>query len=189
MAISAASDMVEPSPAELFTGFLKLSVVAFGGVLPWAHQVLVEERRWLSHEEFTNTLGLCQFLPGPNILNVAIAVGARFHGVRGSLAASLGLCSAPFLIVICLALTYARFGDLPLLRAGIDGVAAAAAGLVVAVALRLAIPLLRARPVTAVPFLLLAFLAVGVLRLPLLWTLLVLVPGSIIAVWAWERRR
>jgi len=50
--------------------------------MPFARRMLVEERRWLNAEEFTDVLSLCQLLPGPNIVNVAVCVGARFHGVR-----------------------------------------------------------------------------------------------------------
>src|SRR4051794_29801895 len=66
--------------AALFLAFLKMGLSGFGGVLPWARRGLVEERGWLTEQEFAETLSLCQFLPGPNIVNVSIHVGARFQG-------------------------------------------------------------------------------------------------------------
>jgi chromate transporter len=44
--------------------------------------MLVEERRWMSAEEFNAQLGLCQFLPGPNVINLAVVVGKRYQGLR-----------------------------------------------------------------------------------------------------------
>jgi chromate transporter len=89
-----------PTPRALFTGFLGIGVSGFGGVMPWARRLLVEQRRWLTADEFTDMLSLCQFLPGPNIVNVAVAVGARFCGARGVLAGLAGLMIVPFAIVI-----------------------------------------------------------------------------------------
>ena len=69
---------------ELFLGFLSIGARSFGGVMPWAHRVLVEERRWISQEDFTAVVGLCQFLPGPNVGNASIVLGRRWFGIRGS---------------------------------------------------------------------------------------------------------
>ncbi len=52
-----------PTCTELFLGFLTLGLIGFGGVLPLARKVIVEQRHWLSPEKFTELLGLCQFLP------------------------------------------------------------------------------------------------------------------------------
>ena len=65
-----------PGLAELFMGFLLIGVCGFGGVLPWARRMIVEQRRWMTGAEFTDMLGLCQFLPGGNIMNVTIALGS-----------------------------------------------------------------------------------------------------------------
>src|SRR5579883_667798 len=81
---------------ELFLGFLSVSLSGFGGVLPWAHRTLVEERRWMREAEFLDMLSLCQFLPGPNIVNVSIYVGSRYHGPLGAAVAFSGLMLAPF---------------------------------------------------------------------------------------------
>ena len=73
--------------AELFTGFLSLGLMSFGGALPFARRTIVDERKWLSADEFTDLLGLCQFLPGGNVINLSVAVGMRFRGVAGAFAA------------------------------------------------------------------------------------------------------
>ncbi|MFC7553602.1 chromate transporter [Pseudoroseomonas wenyumeiae] len=102
-----------PSSRELFLGFLALGLMGFGGVLPLARSMLVERRRWMSAEAFTELLGLCQFLPGGNIINLAVAVGLEFRGVAGAFAALMGLIAGPTAVVVALGVVYARFQDDP----------------------------------------------------------------------------
>ena len=94
--------------AELFTGFLSLGLMSFGGALPFARRTIVEERKWLSADEFTDLLGLCQFLPGGNVINLSVAVGMRFRGVAGAFAGILGLIAGPTLVVVALGVLYAK---------------------------------------------------------------------------------
>lgn len=153
----------------------------FGGVLPWARREIVEVRRWLTEEQFTEVLSLGQFLPGPNIVNVSVILGSRFKGPLGSIVAFSGLMLGPFLIAIGLAVLYGRYGHLPLVRHAFTGVTAAASGLILGMAGKLAQPLLR-RPV-AVCFGLATFAAIAFLRLPLLYVLLALAPFSVFVSW------
>ena len=169
----------------LFATFFKIGVSGFGGVGPWARRVIVEEREWLDDREYANILALCQVLPGPNVGNVAVTIGDRFHGALGSALALGGLMTGPLAIILVLAGLYDRFGGLPPVNAAIGGVAAAAAGLAIGTAFKM---IGNLRPTAdAILFGLLAFVAVGLLRWPLLPVLLTLAPLSIAA--AWHRRR
>lgn len=176
-----------PTVAELFSGFLLLGLVGFGGVLPLARRMLVERRRWLTEPEFTDLLGLCQFLPGGNIINMAVAIGARFRGWTGALACLVGLIAAPTAIVVVLGTVYDQYRDDPHVRHLFAGLAAAAAGLLVAMAIKIALPL-KDKPV-AIAIALLGFLAIAVMRWPLLPTMLVLAPLSVLATWRFARWR
>ena len=69
-----------PDLRALFSGFSSVGLSGFGGVLPFARRMLVEERRWMTAEEFNTQLGLCQFLPGPNVINLAVVVKAPNYG-------------------------------------------------------------------------------------------------------------
>ena len=170
-----------PSLGGLFLGFLTVGLCGFGGVLPWARRMVVEQRRWLSPAEFTDLLGLCQFLPGPNIINMSVALGARFHGLPGALVAFSGITVAPIGVVLTLGALYERFGDHAVVQHAITGMAAAAAGLVVATAWKIATPLgLHWRGILVAG---LAFIAIGWQQWPLLPTLLVLAPLSIALHW------
>lgn len=174
-----------PSSRQLFLGFLALGLMGFGGVLPLARSMLVERRRWLSAEAFTELLGLCQFLPGGNIINLAVAVGLEFRGVAGAFAALMGLIAGPTAVVVALGVVYARFQDDLYLQHFFAGLAAAAAGLLVATAVKMLAPLWRKPLPMAV--VVLVFLAIAVLRMPLLPTMAVLAPLSILVTW-WSAR-
>lgn len=175
-----------PSPGKLFVGFLSVAAVGFGGVMPWLRRMLVERRSWLTAEEFNDLLALCQFLPGSNVVNLAVAVGARFGGLRGAIAATTGILAVPVAVAMAAAAAYARWGGIETVRGALTGIGAAAAGLVIAMAVKMAAPLLRKRPVQAVPFILAAFVAVGLLRWPLEWVVLALCPLSVVVHWRWR---
>ena len=172
-----------PTVSELFFGFLQITVSGFGGVLAWARRVIVQERRWMSADEFNELFALCQFLPGPNIVNFSIIYGSRIHGAAGAAAALTGLLAPPVALMILAGTLYVRYGALPQLHGALTGLAAAAAGLLIATATQMAAPLARkglgAGPVIAAA----TFVAVGVLQWPMLWVLAVAVPVSIAVCW------
>ena len=169
--------LAPPTVAEIFIGFLTLGLTAFGGALPLARREIVERRKWLSPDEFVDLLGLCQFLPGGNVINLSVAVGMKFRGVAGALAGLLGLIVGPSLIVIGLGVLYQRTHQDPHIRHLFAGLAAAAAGLLVSMAIKVAWPLRHKLSMAAVAVL--AFIAIALLRLPLLPVMLVLTPVSI----------
>jgi chromate transporter len=178
------ADGPRPTLGQLYRGFFHVGARGFGGVLPWARRMLVEERRWLTAAEFTDLFGLCNFLPGPNTINLSIVVGARFHGVRGALTAFAGILTLPVMVVLSLAVLYDRLGHVPGVDGVLRGVGAAAGGLVLATGIKMAEAL--PRTVRALTFLGLAFVAIGVLRWPLLPVLLTLAPLSVASAW-WRR--
>src|SRR5690242_13776531 len=176
-----------PGATELFLAFAKMAVCGFGGVLAWSRRIIVQERGWLTAEEFNEQLALCQVLPGGNILNFSVMYGSRCAGVAGALAALVGLIGPPMVLMIIAGILYRHFGALPVLRGMFASLAAAAAGLLVATATQMVRATFknRLRPahlVTAA-----TFLAAGVLRWPLLWVMAMLLPVSIALAW-WQRR-
>lgn len=154
-----------PGLGEMFWAFTRVSLSGFGGVLPFARRMLVEHRGWLSAEEFNTLFGLCQFLPGPNVINLSVCVGARFRGVPGAIVAPLGLLAVPFLIVLGLALAYDAWGHLPVVHGMLRGIAAVGAGLLFATAIKMSQEV-RERWIY-LPFAALILFAVAVLRWPL----------------------
>ncbi len=167
-----------PTIGDLFKGFLLLGVTGFGGVLPLARHMVVEQRRWLTGAEFSEILSLCQFLPGGNIINLSVAIGLHFRGIAGAVAAIAGLIAAPTAIVVALGVVYARFSHDPHVVHMFAGLAAAAAGLLIAMALKLS-TVLRRRPF-GVAVALVIFAAIAGFHLPLVPTMLVGAPVSIL---------
>ena len=140
--------------------------------------MVVDQRRWLSAAEFTDLLALCQFLPGPNIINMAVAIGARCRGPFGSVAAVVGLLAAPMVIVVALGGIYTRYQHVPMVGHAFAGLAAAATGLVIAMTLRIAAPQRRHKAGIAIAVI--TFAAVAILRIPLLPAMLVMAPISVL---------
>jgi len=167
---------------ELFLGFLSIGARSFGGVMPWAHRVIVEERRWMSPEEFTATIGLCQFLPGPNVGNASIVLGKKWFGLKGSIVAFLGFFGLPFVWVIVLASLYADFATAPGVKPVVIGVAAAGAGLFIGTAIKLGKPLAR-RP-AALVVIAGCFIAVGIGRV----SMLIVIPVALLISYLLARR-
>ena len=185
MSVSDPSPPI-PTHLQLFLRFVSVGLRGFGGVLVMGRQMLVEETRWLSETEFIEVLGLCQFLPGPNIVNVSVAVGARFRGWTGSVCAIAGLSGPPALIAVGLAILYQRFSVLPVVAHAMAGLAAGAAGLVIGAAIKMAAPVLAHDKLLALPVILGVLGGAGFLHLPLYIVLLFAAPAAIAL--AWVRR-
>ena len=177
-----------PGLLELFMAFAKMSLAGFGGVLVWARRAIVDQHRWMTPEQFNETFALCHFLPGPNIVNLSVVFGARFRGIPGSIAAFAGLLGPPVLIVTGLAALYAHYGDIAALRRTLAGVSCAAVGLLLAVILRMMMPLLVKRDGIALAILVAVFLAIGITRLPLPAVLLIAIPLSLVLTYIVRRR-
>jgi chromate transporter len=180
-ASSATPGVASISLSALFVGFLKVGLSGFGGVMPFARRMIVEQRRWLDEAEFLDVLSLSQFLPGPNIVNVSIIIGRRFHGVAGSIAAAGGLMLMPLVIVLVLATLYAQFAQYDAVRGACSAVSASASGLILATALKLARPIRDSA--WQVGICAVVFAGIALLRVPLLWLLLALCPLSIGFAW------
>ncbi len=177
---------VPATPGALFLAFNRLALQGFGGVLPVAQRELVERERWMTREQFLETLSVGQVLPGPNIINMALMIGDRFFGWRGVVAALGGLLAAPLLIVLLAAALYGQFASIPMVAGALRGMGAVAAGLIIATALKL-MPTLRANPMGRTACVLLGgatLLAIGMLRWPLAAVVLGLgVPAVAFAWW------
>ena len=175
------------SLTDLFLSFTVLALQGFGGVLAVVQRELVEKKRWMTREEFVEEWAVAQIMPGPNVINLAIMLGARYYGLRGSLVALAGMVTFPLLVVLALALVYAEFSSNPQVAGALRGMGAVAAGLITATGLKL-LPALRKNalgvPLAAL-FGVLVFIAVAWLKLPLVGVLLVL--GGIACVLAYRK--
>jgi chromate transporter len=165
-------------------GFARIGLSGIGGVLPYAHRTIVADERWLDDREFTEVLSVAQLLPGPNIANVAILLGTRFRGAAGAAAALGGLFVPPLLVFLLLAVLYREFAEIAWLQRVFVGIAAAAAGLILGVGLRLVSALPRKPWAGAIA--LAALGAAVVARVPLPWVVVALAPLGILCAWRWR---
>ncbi len=165
-----------------------MSLAGFGGVLVWARRAIVEQHRWMTPDQFNEAFALCHFLPGANIVNLAVVFGARFRGLPGSIAAFLGLLGPPMLLVTALGILYSHYGEIPALQRTLNGVSCAAVGLFIGVIFRMMMPLIKRRNPVELSLLAAVFIAVGLFRFPLPWVLAVAVPLSIAVTYAAHMR-
>ena len=174
------------SLSDLFVTLTLLALQGFGGVLAVVQHELVERRSWLTKEEFIEEWAVAQVLPGPNVVNLCLIVGSRYFGWRGAVVALAGMLCVPTLVVLVLAVLYARYGAHPLAIGALRGMGAVAAGLILAAGLRLA-GALRDSPLGVTLCIVLggvSFIGVALLRLPLFAILLGPgVAGCLLAYW------
>lgn len=177
-----------PRLTTLFLAFAKMSLMGFGGVMVWARRAIVEQHKWMTAQQFNETFALCHFLPGPNIVNLSVVFGARFRGLPGAVAAFLGLVLPPVLIVLCLAVLYARYGEVEALRRTLAGVVCATAGLFFATVVKMMQPIVKQQSVVALLIIAAVFAAIGIMRWPLQPVLLVAIPASLVIAIVLRRR-
>lgn len=164
------------SLSDLFTSFTLLALQGFGGVLAIVQHELVEKKRWMTREEFVEEWAVAQIMPGPNVVNLALMIGARYFGLPGALAALAGMLTVPLVIVLLLTFFYAQFADHPGLTGALRGMGAVAAGLITAAGLRL-LSTLKTNPLglpVSIALTIACFTAIALLRWPLFYVLPVL---------------
>jgi chromate transporter len=127
--------------AALAIAFLKVALygIGGGGGLVWA-RIAVDQRRWISEQDFAGIVSLCQFMPGPNIVGITVCVGTKLRGSIGAIAAVAGFLLIPWTIGFTLGLLYLQHAHHPAFQNILGGVSAAAAGLLIATGIRMLCP-------------------------------------------------
>jgi len=122
---------------DIFWQFLIIGSTSFGGVVPYLREGLVTKCHWVDDKEFVELLSISQSLPGLNATNMAILLGDRLKGWMGAVAGILGVCLPGALIMLAVGMFYRIHGDHPYVTYCLRGVAAAAAGLLLATCIQL----------------------------------------------------
>lgn len=173
-----------PSVAALALAFNRLAFESIGGGLAaWSQKMIVEEKRWMSEEEFLSTSTICNILPGANQINMAVFVGTKYRGLPGALAAVGGLVALPAAAALVIGALFLEFRHYAGVRHFLTGMSCAAVALAVSVAWHQGRHTLTSWPAFALG--LATFLAAVVLRLPLWLTIAVLAPLGFW--WGWQR--
>ncbi|MDT5149437.1 MAG: chromate transporter [Mycobacterium sp.] len=170
---------------ELGWTFNHIALASFGGGLSaWSREVLVVEKRWMGEAEFLSAMTMCRILPGANQVNMAVFTGTKMRGMPGAVAAVVGLCLVPLVIVLFLSWLYFQFKEVPAVKGVLHGASAAAVALTLAMVIKTGQKCLTG--VIPLALFALAFLLNGVLRWPLLGVLAVVAPLALI--WAWPKK-
>ena len=173
-ATAVAASARPDSPFALFIAFSLLALQGFGGVLAVAQRELVDRRGWLTRHEFIELYAVAQLLPGPNVVNLSLMVGDRYFGGRGAFAAIAGMLLAPIVVVLVLAASYQQLAQHAAVAGALRGMGAVAAGLILAMALKM-LATLRGNVLGPLLCTLLGLATLGtiaVLRLPLAWVVI-----------------
>ena len=121
------------SLTQAFRVFARIGLLSFGGPagqIALMHRELVEQRPWLSEQEYLRALNFCMLLPGPEAMQLATYAGWRLHGVKGGLMAGLLFVLPGAAIVLLISVLYSQFGRLPLVEAAFFGIKAAVLAIV-----------------------------------------------------------
>ena len=164
------------SLTDVFLSFTILSLQGFGGVMPIVQRELVDRKRWMTQEEFVEEWAVAQIMPGPNVVNLALMVGARYFGWQGAVAAFAGMMALPSVLVLLLAMAYGQFAHYPQVAGAVRGMGAVAIGLIIASGIRM-FGALTTNPLglsLCIALGMACFVMVGVLRWPLVYALLAL---------------
>jgi chromate transporter len=170
----------------LFWTFTTLALQGFGGVLAIVQREMVEHKRWMTREQFVDDWAVAQILPGPNVVNLSLMIGDRYFGWTGAAAAVSGMLLAPLLVLLGVVVLYSTVAQTALAQGALRGMGAVAAGLIIATGMKLLGALVK-NPMglwVCSALAALTFVAVALLRWPLVWVLLGL--GGVACVWAYR---
>lgn len=171
-----------PTRIELFTVFLRIGLLSFGGGLSgWIFREVVTLRGWIDEDEFMSGLAVSQILPGANVANLSVYIGQKLFGVTGSVVALIGLLCGPFFVSLALISAYSAMTSFGWTETVMDGIAASAIGLLLVVAVKGAKR--ASRHLGASVALVATFLGVAVFHLSLLAVVAVVGPLSVWAAW------
>src|SRR2546429_3289072 len=133
-------ELTEVSLTRFAAYFLWLGTVGFGGPIALAghmQQDLVDERGWVSKEDYVEGLALAQLAPGPLAAQLAIYLGYVQAGVLGATAVGVAFVLPSFLMVLALSAAYVRFGGLAWMQGMFYGIGAAVIGIITRSAFKL----------------------------------------------------
>jgi chromate transporter len=140
--ISHVSEKPQYSLTDLTKYFLKLGTTGFGGpvaLVGYMHRDLVENKKWISEDEYKEGLALSQLAPGPLAAQLGIYIGYVHYGVLGATLTGLAFIIPSFIMVVLLGMAYKLYGGLAWMQAVFYGVSAAVIGIIVVSAYKLTI--------------------------------------------------
>ena len=145
----------------------KIGLLSFGGPaaqIALMHREIVEDKKWLSEDQFLNALNFCMLLPGPEAMQLATYSGWRINGTLGGLIAGLLFVLPGAFLITLLAVIYAFFGDIPLINSIFLGVKATVVVIVIQALLKVSKKALKTHYHTSIAVT--AFISIFFFNLP-----------------------
>ena len=145
----------------------KIGLLSFGGPaaqIALMHREIVENKKWLSEDQFLNALNFCMLLPGPEAMQLATYSGWRTNGILGGLIAGLLFVLPGAFLITLLAVIYAFFGDIPLINSLFLGVKATVVVIVIQALLKVSKKALKTHYHTSIAVT--AFISIFFFNLP-----------------------
>lgn len=134
--VEPPNDPVPPSVARVFLFFLTTSCTTFGGgwsIISHMEKVLVQKRAWISAAELVDYISVGKSLPGTMVAHVSYMVGYRVKGWKGGIAAIIGLCTPPVVVMAFIATIYSRLLGVTMIHHALYGVRAAIVPIILSV--------------------------------------------------------
>jgi chromate transporter len=179
------SQSCQPTLASLFTSFVSIGMMSFGGGLAaWTRREVVQRRGWLDDKQFLSGYALSQLVPGATNVNLAVFIGTQMRGPAGAVACFGGLVALPVAIVLLLGMLYLRTQGHTggaWISAALAGMGAVAIGLNLGTGIRLARRNISGQIPIAVTTI--VALSIGIFGLSLVHVLLVMMPVSLLLAW------
>ena len=125
---------------EAFKIFFKIGAFTIGGgyaMVPLIEDEVVNKKKWIEQDDFLDLLAIAQSAPGILAVNIAIFVGYRLRGVKGSLVTSLGSILPSFLMILAIALFFSAYKDNPYVEKVFKGIRPAVVALIAAPVFRM----------------------------------------------------
>jgi chromate transporter len=155
--------------------FLVIGLTALGGgASAHIHEAVVHREGWIDEKRFVEGMTVARIVPGTNVSNLAAFVGSMLAGYRGAAVAVLAVVVPGTVVMLALAVSYARFASGGHIQTALHGLTAGAVGIMASLVINAAGTALRSH--AELLFAVAAFVGVGVLELNMLWVLAALVP-------------
>ena len=157
----------KPTLRQSTATWCKIGLLSFGGPaaqIALMHREIVENKKWLSEDQFLNALNFCMLLPGPEAMQLATYSGWRTNGILGGLIAGLLFVLPGAFLITLLAVIYAFFGDVPLINSLFLGVKATVVVIVIQALLKVSKKALKTHYHTSIAVT--AFISIFFFNLP-----------------------
>lgn len=123
---------------EIASTFALVGMISFGGnLVGYIQQIIVRKKEWLSEDEFLEGVELCQILPGPNAIKLAVYLGRHFRGKMGASVAFFSMVLPPAALILLIGAFYFQYSSLPFVSAIFIGIGGAVVGLTLASTIQL----------------------------------------------------